>query len=977
QPQTTGLDISFGGTPDSNGLHFEADEIDMLQSNVSKVVIGNSNGNNAIFFNEDITFTSELELSSSEITLNDSVVSTSGNSLTIDQPENIEIGGPGSGSFKTDSGDIVLQGPAINVAPEILLNSSSVTGTGGAIRITATEASVEVGDLNSSGDSGGPVEVGAVTDITAGVINSGGIDNETSEGGDITVISDSDGAIVTGDLDSSGADAGGDIWLQSDGAIVTEDLDSSGADAGGDITIISGNAITTEEIDSSSISGDGGDVLLDPPGDVIVEYINAQGGSNGSGGDVTVETERFFQATGSFPVFMGNILTLASISTASGSVNEGGSIEITHGGGALEVPFVVGTLTENGTAGAIVSGSSNSIAPESNELLSFPDSYFQVDNSPATRSEASSTQGGISLITDDLSSLLDDTLGFDASIFQEQPISVLSPQFEFSPEIVQIVEQVEESLTREYENHFGRPAETEIKSLVQIQNELLQVQQATRVRPALIYTFFFAPDVNVEELVQRIDSYGQEAIDVFNQVAVPNQTPSDSEEWQYNAYSLSDDFSSEAFNVRDYIAAQDDQEAQLVVLMVTSQGQPVLRSTGATRRSANQQARILGAGIQREFITTAATQPWEASANQLYQWIIQPLEEELENRSINNLVFIPDTLFRSVPFGSLQERAVESSTFDSQTDEVFDANFLPVAALKSNDGRFLIEDYSLGLMPSVSLTDTRYSEIRFATALIFGINEFSNLGLPDLNHVNDEAAIIKAFRQGSEQFLNEQATIQELEELLSQGQDQNSPQRVHKIIHFATHSAFDEGSPENSYIQLFDGRLTLEDFQSDELNFRNLEYPIELMVLSACQTALGNREAELGFAGFAFHAGVKSVLASLANVPDAETAELISLFYYFLEGLDGSDLDGDTSILDIAQTSEPEEDGLIFRYVEDEEGEPPILSLEYTEGYDPNNVESFITKSEALQSAQLQMLYAPELEHPYNWAWFTIVGNPW
>jgi CHAT domain-containing protein len=105
--------------------------------------------------------------------------------------------------------------------------------------------------------------------------------------------------------------------------------------------------------------------------------------------------------------------------------------------------------------------------------------------------------------------------------------------------------------------------------------------------------------------------------------------------------------------------------------------------------------------------------------------------------------------------------------------------------------------------------------------------------------------------------------------------------------------------------------------------------PVDLLVLSACETALGNEKAELGFAGFASQAKAKSVLASLSRVDEQATLKLMTEFYKEL------------------QTA-------------------PI-------------------KAEALRQAQLTLLNGEmndemkpdKLSHPYNWAWFTIVGSPW
>jgi hypothetical protein len=122
---------------------------------------------------------------------------------------------------------------------------------------------------------------------------------------------------------------------------------------GGAIAIKARNQINADVINSSSAFGNGGSVFLDPFGDIQVTSINAQGGTNGTGGNVDITTDQFFQAGGSFLDQNG---VLASISNAGGV--GGGAIAIRHGGGSRLVPFLVGNPTTNGTLGAVTNGQS-------------------------------------------------------------------------------------------------------------------------------------------------------------------------------------------------------------------------------------------------------------------------------------------------------------------------------------------------------------------------------------------------------------------------------------------------------------------------------------------------------------------------------------------------------------------------------------------------------------------------------------------
>lgn len=143
-------------------------------------------------------------------------------------------------------------------------------------------------------------------------------------------------------------------------------------------------------------------------------------------------------------------------------------------------------------------------------------------------------------------------------------------------------------------------------------------------------------------------------------------------------------------------------------------------------------------------------------------------------------------------------------------------------------------------------------------------------------------------------------------------------QQPFQIIHLATHAKFKPGKAHNSYIQLWDEKLQL-----DELTrFKWSDQPkVNLLVLSACQTALGDKDAEMGFAGLAVKAGVKSAVASLWRANDGATFKLMTNFYQQLSA---------SSI-----------------------------------------------KAEALRQAQLAMLRDENVSHPAYWAAFTVIGSPW
>ncbi len=188
-----------------------------------------------------------------------------------------------------------------------------------------------------------------------------------------------------------------------------------------------------------------------------------------------------------------------------------------------------------------------------------------------------------------------------------------------------------------------------------------------------------------------------------------------------------------------------------------------------------------------------------------------------------------------------------------------------------------------------------------------------------------------------EAFINQDFTIENL-------QQQRQKQKF-GIIHLATHAEFRSGKPSNSYIQFWQKeKLELDDI-------RNLKWhqpKVELLVLSACKTAVGDRQAELGFAGLAVQAGVKSALASLWYVSDVGTLALMNEFYQHFQKIPLK-----------AEALRQAQIAMLKGKV----------SLKKGELYGSN--------SRVKLPQELSEYTDENLSHPYYWAAFTIIGNPW
>ncbi|MDF0551575.1 CHAT domain-containing protein [Kamptonema sp. UHCC 0994] len=357
-----------------------------------------------------------------------------------------------------------------------------------------------------------------------------------------------------------------------------------------------------------------------------------------------------------------------------------------------------------------------------------------------------------------------------------------------------------------------------------------------------------------------------------------------------------------------YVSAFSD---QLELVLFTPKGTPIRKTIPEANRE-----KVLA--LAREFrseITNPRkvnTNSYLDSAQQLYKWLISPLEETLETDGINTLLFSMDAGLRS----------------------------LPLAAL--HDGKqFLIEKYSLSLIPNLSLTDTRYQSLQNASVLAMGASQFKDLS--PLPAVPLELSTIVGNLWPGKSFLNEEFT---LENLKLQRQ-----QQPYQIIHLATHGEFNPGAAGNSYIQLWDTKLHLD--QLRQLGWNNP--PVELLVLSSCRTALGDEETELGFAGLAFQAGVKSALASLWYVSDRGTLALMSEFYQQLK----------TAKIK-AEALRQAQIAMIKGQVRIDSG---ILSR--------ISSSDIASRGNVTLPPELMGPDNPNLTHPYYWSAFMMIGSPW
>ena len=283
----------------------------------------------------------------------------------------------------------------------------------------------------------------------------------------------------------------------------------------------------------------------------------------------------------------------------------------------------------------------------------------------------------------------------------------------------------------------------------------------------------------------------------------------------------------------------------------------------------------------RKRLEKRTTRQYLRQAMQLHEWLIDPLENDLENHHVDTLVIVPGPALRAVPIAAL------------------------------HDGKdFLIRRFAVAMTPSLRLTDPRPIRRQNVTLLLNGLTE-SVQGFPPLVHVSSELDSIHGL-YGGKVYRDESYRKETVKQELIDQQ--------YSIVHFATHGQF-SGKVKDSFILTYDGKISMDDLEEFVgVSWFRDDNPVELLTLSACETAAGDDTAALGLASVAIKAGARSALASLWSINDQASSELVSLFY--------------------KQLQDPE-----------------------------------ISKAQALQLAQVNFLDDLRYRHPSYWAPFLLIGN--
>jgi CHAT domain-containing protein len=289
----------------------------------------------------------------------------------------------------------------------------------------------------------------------------------------------------------------------------------------------------------------------------------------------------------------------------------------------------------------------------------------------------------------------------------------------------------------------------------------------------------------------------------------------------------------------------------------------------------NEEARAFRNQLQKR-----SSQDYLANGQQLYTWLIKPIEEQLKAAEVQTLVFVPDGVLRSIPMAAL------------------------------HDGKeFLVERYAIATTPGIDLTDFRPIDRSQVRMLALGLSEGVQ-GFPPLPNVKPEIEAVKGLYKGKA-LIDSQFRVPAVEREM-QGQEYN-------VVHIASHGLVGNDA-RDSFLLAYDDKITMDRLSQMIGVYQFRKSALELLTLSACETAVGDDRAALGLAGVAVKSGARSALASLWFIDDEATSLLIAEFYRQLQN------------------------------------------------------PSF-TKAKALQQAQLRIASDPAHQHPSFWAPFLLINN--
>lgn len=316
-----------------------------------------------------------------------------------------------------------------------------------------------------------------------------------------------------------------------------------------------------------------------------------------------------------------------------------------------------------------------------------------------------------------------------------------------------------------------------------------------------------------------------------------------------------------------------------LAVIYSKAGQPLSYSIiNKSEQEVNQTLRQLSAALN----PVSDVRDRDRLSQQVYNWLITPIENQANLKNTKTLVFVLDGLLRNIPMSALY-----------------------------NGEQYLIEKYAVTLSPGLQLMQGTSLKSNNIKAVVAGISE-ARSGFSSLPGVKSEVKQISNKVNSASTLLNEKLTEASLATKVKNGSA--------NVVHLATHGQF-SSRLDDTFLLTWDGQINIKELSELLRNRQNRQSKnIDLLVLSACDTAAGDNRAVLGLAGLAVKSGARSTIASLWPVKDKATVALMNSFY-------------------------------------------------------KNLLKPGTTKAEALRQAQIEIMQKTDFNEPFFWSAFVLVGN--
>jgi CHAT domain-containing protein len=358
---------------------------------------------------------------------------------------------------------------------------------------------------------------------------------------------------------------------------------------------------------------------------------------------------------------------------------------------------------------------------------------------------------------------------------------------------------------------------------------------------------------------------------------------------------------------------------RLELIITTPDSAPLRRTVKVSNAELNQtilEFRQQMKACETRTCTAADTEKVKAVSQQLYTWLIKPLEADLKQTNAQSIIYAPDGQLRYIPLAALHD----GTQWLAQRYRV---NNITAKSLDS-------------LQPQPHQTQMRVLAGAFTQGSYqfnIGSQQFNFDGLP---FARKEIAQLVAAVPGTTQFLDKAFSLDAVKPRMNE----------YNVLHLATHAAFLPGQPEDSFILFGNGdRATLRDIENWSL------FNVDMVILSACETALGlkmGNGAEILGLGYQFqNRGVKTTIASLWQVNDESTQILMNTLYSQLK-------QGNTSKAEALRQAQ--------------------LTLIQGKGQTSSKNRAGIS-AQPTTGKETSQPTAIDYSHPYYWAPFILIGN--